>query len=135
MAEMVEEARQMAPPHDRVIPVPIHWIRRAQRGFNQAELLAERVPKDLLDTRALRRVRPTRPQVGLGTQERLVNLAGAFAADPRVRGARILLLDDVVTSGGTALACAHALKRAGATEVGLLTFCGERTPVLWECAS
>jgi ComF family protein len=125
MAELLEEARRLLPPHDWIVPVPIHWARRAQRGFNQAELLSEKAPRNLVRPSFIRRVRFTRPQVGLGTEERLTNLAGAFEAQPEVRGHRILLVDDVVTSGGTALACAYALRQAGAKETGLLTFCGE----------
>ncbi|MCW5938128.1 MAG: ComF family protein [Fimbriimonadaceae bacterium] len=125
MAEMIEQARVEAPAHDVIVPVPIHWVRRTQRGFNQSELLAELAPRDLTRPGFLVRTRFTRPQVGLTAKERLVNLTGAFKAGPAVRGARVLLIDDVVTSGGTALACAHALRMAGALETGLLTFCGE----------
>jgi ComF family protein len=125
MAELMERARRELPAHDLVVPVPIHWVRRAQRGFNQSELLAELAPQNLIRPKFLVRTRFTRPQVGLSAKERLVNLTGAFKAAPAVRGARVLLIDDVVTSGGTALACAHALRLAGALETGLLTFCGE----------
>ena len=105
-----------------VVPVPIHWTRLYSRGFNQAELLCERLPyrKDLL-----RRVRATKPQVGLNREQRLRNLKGAFAASPEVRGNDVLLIDDVVTSGQTARECALALKEQGAREVSILAFCGE----------
>jgi ComF family protein len=105
-----------------VVPVPIHWSRRCARGFNQAELLCERLDAT---PSALVRVRRTRPQVGLTEEERLRNLQGAFRADPRVAGKRVLLVDDVLTSGQTARECARALRAAGATEVGFLAFCGE----------
>jgi predicted amidophosphoribosyltransferase len=72
------------------------------------------------------RVKKTRPQVELSPAERRANLRGAFVATEAVQGRRVLIVDDVVTTGGTAVACAEALKQAGAVEVGLLTFCGER---------
>lgn len=105
-----------------IVPVPIHWSRQCMRGFNQADLLCER-----LDSRpdALKRTRRTRPQVGLNEEERLRNLDGAFRASPIVHGKRVLLVDDVLTSGQTARECARALTAAGAGEVGFLAFCGE----------
>ena len=105
---------------DAVVPVPIHRLRRNWRGFNQAELLAEALPSVRLDI--LKRVRATRPQVGLSTDDRLRNLEGAFEASVTANGLSILLLDDVTTSGGTAKECAKTLRAAGAIEVFLLTF-------------
>lgn len=105
-----------------IIPVPIHWSRRCARGFNQAELLCDRLPAR---TDLLRRTRRTRPQVGLTEKERLHNLSGAFHASAEVAGKRVLLVDDVLTSGQTARECARALRAAGAHEVGFLAFCGE----------
>ncbi len=105
---------------DAVVPVPIHWTRRCLRGFNQAELLAEAFTR--VQPELLRRTRPTRPQVGLSTDERLNNLQGAFVADDRVNRQSILLLDDVTTSGGTALECAKTLLERGAREVSLITY-------------
>ena len=107
---------------DLTVPVPIHWSRRCVRGFNQAEALVRTFPNV---TGALARIRRTRPQVGLSREERVRNLAGAFRADPIVEGKRILLVDDVLTSGQTARECAKALRDAGAIEVGVLAFCGE----------
>jgi ComF family protein len=111
---------------DLIVPVPIHPSRRRARGFNQAELLCEALPKGRVDRMSLRRIRRTRPQVGLSREERLKNLDGAFLATPSAAGKRVLLVDDVVTSGGTARACAQALRAAGAIEVGILAFAGER---------
>lgn len=113
---------------DFITPVPIHWTRRCWRGFNQAELLANALPGEKLALSTLLRIRPTRPQVELSREERLRSLHGAFSADPSAAGHRILLIDDVITTGGTALACASALKHAGAAWVGILAFCGERSP-------
>jgi ComF family protein len=107
---------------DLVVPVPIHWSRRCNRGFNQAELLCDDLP---WVRGALVRVRRTRPQVGLSREERARNLDGAFLAMPVVSGQRVLLVDDVLTSGQTARECAKALRAAGAVEVGILAFCGE----------
>lgn len=106
---------------DLVVPVPIHWSRRCERGFNQSELLAK--PFDKRDLSVLRRVRRTRQQVGLTPEERSNNLAGAFSALRELRGRTILLIDDVRTSGGTARECAKTLKEAGALQVYLLTYC------------
>jgi predicted amidophosphoribosyltransferase len=79
-----------------------------------------------VDTRVLKRTKNTRPQVGLNRDERLTNLRGAFEATSAVEGLSILLIDDVTTSGGTAVACAQALRSKGAVYVAALTFCGER---------
>jgi len=108
--------------YEMAIPVPIHWRRLAFRGFNQAELLCAHLPRRVP---GLRRSRPTRPQAGLTTAERLVNLTDAFEVLADVKGLSILLVDDVITSGRTANECAKALKSAGAFEVGMLAFCGE----------
>jgi ComF family protein len=113
-------------PADILIPVPLYRWRRWRRGFNQAEALAKEL-SHLSGTpwsnKVLRRTRPTRPQVGLSQRERRLNLAGAFAvSSPRlVSGRRVLLVDDVMTTGATLDACARALKSAGATWVAGLT--------------
>jgi len=111
--------------YDLAVPVPIHWLRLVARGFNQAELIAARLPNRVM---ALRRSRPTRPQAGLSTGDRLKNLDGAFEVIADVRDKTIVLVDDVVTSGQTAKACAQALRGAGAQAVGILAFCGEAAP-------
>lgn len=117
------------PEFDTIVPVPIHWSRQYIRGFNQSELLCEAFPKATVDQHMLKRIRNTKPQVGLTKSQRLINLKGAFVASPGVVGKRILLLDDVTTSGGTGIACADALKSLGAEFVALLAFCGEREPL------
>jgi ComF family protein len=110
---------------DAVVPVPLHWRKKWARGFNQAELLARYVAKrrGLPLLNALRRKRPTEVQAGLAMAGRRRNVAGAFTARPAadVKGKRILLIDDVMTTGATASACASALKRAGAASVSLAT--------------
>jgi competence protein ComFC len=109
---------------DFFLPVPIHWVRRAYRGFNQSELLCERLDPRRVRTDLLRRVRATRPQVGLAPDERRRNLLGAFLAKPGVSGASVVLVDDVITTGHTVGECARALKEAGALEVRAVAFCG-----------
>ena len=109
---------------DAIVPMPLHWRRRWERGFNQSELLAGEIAKkwNVPVTRAVRRVKPTPSQAGLTNAKRRANVGGAFAVKRNVRldGARLLLVDDVLTTGATAAACARALKRAGAAHVALL---------------
>jgi ComF family protein len=110
---------------DAVAGVPLHWRKRWHRGFNQAELLAKSLARrsGIPCVRALRRARATRTQAGLSNSGRRANVARAFRArrGPPLAGKRILLVDDVMTTGSTGAACAAALKRAGAAYVALLT--------------
>jgi predicted amidophosphoribosyltransferase len=107
--------------------VPLHPVRARERGFNQAELLAAELAAaaGLAVLPALRRVRPTRPQVGLAAAERAGNVRDAFAADasraPLLRGRGALLVDDVFTTGATLESAAAALRAAGAARVVALT--------------
>ncbi len=124
MAKLIAERylAELEGSYDAAVPVPIFWARRFWRGFNQAEALCEGLPTGFVQRGWLRRIRSTRPQARLKPEERLANLKGAFVASPAVLGRRVLLVDDVVTSGGTFYACREALMAAGALEVGLLTF-------------
>lgn len=109
---------------DLVVPVPLHWRRRWSRGFNQSELLARDVARrcGIPVANIVRRTRATDVQAGLSNSRRRRNVAGAFRVKTTdaAAGRRILLVDDVMTTGATASACAAALKRAGAKSVALL---------------
>ena len=110
---------------DAIVPMPLHWRKRWQRRFNQAELLACEIARRTHTPvkNALRRVRFTATQAGLTNAKRRQNVSGAFRAKRAgsLDGQRVLLVDDVMTTGATAAACARALKIAGATQVVLLT--------------
>lgn len=111
---------------DLIIPVPLHFTKKREREFNQAESLAERLGAAAqipVNKRLLRRVLPTRSQTRLSRQERLVNMRGAFAvrAGAKLNGERVVLVDDVFTTGATTNACARALITAGAGEVSVWT--------------
>ncbi len=109
---------------DCLIPVPMHARRLRERGFNHAEALAREASKHMelpvLD--ALERVRNTRQQARLPAPERRTNMDGAFALKADVAGRRVVLVDDVCTTGATARACAAALLADGAAAVYLLCF-------------
>jgi ComF family protein len=110
---------------DRVMPMPMHWRKQWERGFNQAELLAAPVARrfGLKLSCNLRRKRYTKSQAGLAEQERQKNLKGSFSVrrPDQVAGKRVLLIDDVFTTGATARAASQALKDAGAAHVSVLT--------------
>src|SRR5205807_1150060 len=84
-----------------IVPVPIHWRRRCVRGFNQAELLCEAFDRQDVRRNLLIRTRPTPSQAGLNANQRQRNLNGAFKAMEAIEGMRILLVDDVLTTGHT----------------------------------
>jgi ComF family protein len=122
LAEIVRE-RKWFP--ELVIPVPLSPARRIERGYNQSALLARPVALRLgvrFAPYGLRRIRNTQSQVELTAAERLVNVKGAFEAVPDiVGGKRVLLVDDVTTTGSTLRECAGALRDGGATAVFCLT--------------
>ncbi|GCE13246.1 hypothetical protein KTT_31050 [Tengunoibacter tsumagoiensis] len=112
---------------DILIPVPLYPQREKQRGYNQALLLAEYCALFLqlpLQPQLLRRIRPTEAQVNLSGAERRVNVQGAFQASAdasaHLLGKRVLLIDDVCTTGATLEACAKPLWLSGALEVNAL---------------
>jgi len=108
---------------DAVCHVPLHEKRRKMRGFDQAELLARHIAQELGIPFIVgaARTRNTRTQTKLNREQRRENMQGAFAPAARLFG-RVLLIDDVLTTGATAAACAQTLLCAGADSVALLTF-------------
>jgi ComF family protein len=109
-----------------IVPVPLHSVRRREREFNQAERLAARLSAATqipLNRRLLRRVMPTATQTLLTRQQRAVNMRGAFAPRPGVclNGERVILVDDVFTTGATTSACAQVLRTGGAGDVCVWT--------------
>ena len=112
---------------DVLIPVPIHPSRRRKRGYNQAEELAKRLGKQWglpVEAKLLVRTRRTQPQRGLNPEERLENLQAAFAADTALPvPKRVILVDDIYTTGSTMEACSRVLKRAGAEEIHFVVIC------------
>ena len=115
---------------DVLVPVPLHPQRERSRGYNQSLLLAQETGKASglpVEGHALRRLRPTPSQARSATQEeRQANVAGAFMAEPAlVQGRRVLVIDDVCTTGATLEACAIAMKQASATYVWGLTLARE----------
>lgn len=123
LAEVMIEAwlHMPTPPINLVIPIPLHHEREKKRGYNQSALLVEAFSRHFhldSDMTALRRIKHTTPQVGLNATARQVNVQNAFWADAhRVAGKRILLVDDVFTTGATMFAAANALRCAGAADV------------------
>lgn len=110
---------------DMIIPVPLHYSRIHERGYNQSELLCEPVSEYLnIPMRAdlLTRIRATKRQSSLGILERVANVKGAFECSEDMRGKRALLFDDICTTGNTLQACAVALEEAGAKNICAMTF-------------
>jgi len=112
---------------DLLVPVPLHWRRLWQRRFNQSSALAHSISKRkgiAVADHALVRARATQPQFGLPRERRAENVQGAFRVPPEkrieIRGRKVILVDDVLTTGATADACTKALLRAGALRVDVL---------------
>jgi ComF family protein len=126
---MARAGREMLEAADLLVPVPLHWRRAWHRRYNQSGALARTVERQSgvkLRGELLRRVRATEQQVGLSRSQRASNVQGAFevSADQRseIQGRRVVLIDDVLTSGATVDACARALLRAKAAQVDVLVF-------------
>ncbi|RMD97301.1 MAG: ComF family protein, partial [Deltaproteobacteria bacterium] len=123
VAERIDPRGEVPPP-DFLVPVPLHPTRLRERGFNQALLLARSLGKawriPVLPS-LIERVRPTPPQARLDHTARQANVAGAFRLRGEVRGKRLLLVDDVMTTGATVGACAEVLRTGGAASIGVVT--------------
>ena len=126
---MARAGRELLGEADILVPVPLHWRRGWSRRYNQSGALAKVIGKHCglpVIGDALKRIRPTAQQVGLSRSERARNVQGAFRvpADrtPAIAGRRVVLIDDVLTSGATLDACARALLRAKASDVDVLVF-------------
>jgi len=125
LAKYLLERLPLEPAHDLLVPVPLHRDRLRWRGFNQAMSLAKAVGRShgiAVEPLVLQRTRATPPQVGLDAADRRRNVRGAFAVrQPYLaRGRRVLLVDDVMTTGATAHECARVLRAAGAARVDVL---------------
>jgi ComF family protein len=121
---------------DALIPVPLHWRRLWARRFNQSAMLAAAISAESgvpIAASALKRVKATAQQVGLTRSERAANIQGAFRVPEdgkaAVAGRRLIVVDDVLTSGATVEGCARALMRAGAANVDVLIFARVADPV------
>jgi ComF family protein len=139
---MANAGRDLLADADLIVPVPLHYFRLVRRGFNQSAWLAAALSRSSvarasgvkLSVDALKRIKSTPIQGGLSAEGRRRNVQGAFAVrasrEKLVRGRKVLLVDDVLTTGATAEACTRALRRAGAACVDVVTLArvaGSRT--------
>src|ERR1700731_4116378 len=126
---MARAGQELLDGADVLVPVPLHWRRGWSRRYNQSGALAriiERGSGVAVAAEALRRVRPTQQQIGFARPQRASNVQGAFKVGAQrqaaIHGRRVILIDDVLTSGATVDACARALLRAKAASVDVLVF-------------
>ena len=126
---MARAGRELLADADALVPVPLHWRRRWARRYNQSAVLSRAISAICgvpITHGGLKRIRATPQQVGRSRTERADNVQGAFLVPPdhkvEVAGRRLVLVDDVLTSGATVDACTRALLRAGAAQVDVLVF-------------
>jgi ComF family protein len=121
LATVLDDSRLKAVKFDVIVPVPLHAARRRERGFNQAEFLARSLAgrMSVPVSAALERIRFTTTQTAFDRAKRMQNLHNAFRLRPRrdVQDLRVLLVDDVLTTGSTLSECARVLKESGASSV------------------
>lgn len=114
---------------DGVVPVPLHIKKLRERGFNQSLIIARPLSKSLripLLMDVLIKIKETPPQIGLSAKDRISNMKNAFSVHGDVKDMRILLVDDVMTTGATVTSCSSALMKAGAREVFVLALARSR---------
>ena len=131
LATLVAEAIDTPPAHALLVPVPLGRARAAARGYNPAAELARRLSRECglqWDPDLLVRARETAPQSSLPRSRRAGNVAGAFSARRPLAGRRVILVDDVLTTGATASAAARALIEAGASELATWVVARARPP-------
>ncbi|QPF85337.1 ComF family protein [Bradyrhizobium genosp. L] len=137
---MARAGKELLHDADVLVPVPLHWRRGWSRRYNQSGALAKVIARQSgvkMASEALRRVRATEQQIGLSRKDRASNVQGAFGVaserKAEIAGRRVILVDDVLTSGATVDACARALLRAKAAQVDVLVFArvvdGHRAPI------
>src|SRR6201996_2542869 len=137
---MARAGRELLTDADALVPVPLHWRAGWSRRYNQSGALARVIQRQSgvpVAAEALRRIRRTEQQIGLSRPQRASNVQGAFKVAPErqhlIAGRRVVLIDDVLTSGATVDACARALLRAKAKAVDVLVFArvvdGHRSPI------
>ncbi|MBV7257828.1 ComF family protein [Pacificimonas sp. WHA3] len=128
LSRLIAEAlqRHVRPDTDLIVPVPLDRARLAKRGYNQAGLIARALSRRSgvpLGIDTLIRTKPTRSTAGLSRAARFRAAQGAFAAPKRLRdGSRVILIDDVMTTGATAEAACRALRKAGAARIDVLVY-------------
>lgn len=125
LVETLDDPRLQSPGCDRIVPVPLHPTRKRERGFNQAQILAELLARrsGILLADCMKRTRYTTTQTLFDRQQRIENLRGAFEMRQHwdVRNLHLLLIDDVFTTGSTVNECARVLRDAGAASVRVAT--------------
>ncbi len=112
--------------YDIIIPVPLYPKKKLERGYNQTELIAKKIAKDLqikVDTKLLKKIIDTRKQSTLTKQERKSNVKDAFKlkSSKKIEGKKVILFDDIYTTGSTMNECSRIIKKSGAKEIAILT--------------
>ncbi|MCU4677636.1 phosphoribosyltransferase family protein [Catenovulum sp. 2E275] len=120
---LAELYKQVKDDYDEFVPTPLHWFKYYRRGFNQAQWLAEQLKLNMPQLTDCSRLKYTKQQAKLSGKKRLDNVKNAFSVKANLAGKRILIIDDVVTTGATLDAFAKTLKQAGAVNVSAICLC------------